>query len=85
MLVKALDEEDARHKLLPGFKSYAEPYLNSAGLLVRWQFEKFLDVYSTDVPSLQAFLHDEGVEVFSELGNRKLKPGFEWLRLESGS
>jgi len=78
MLVKALDEEDAQRKLLPSCKSYAEPYLNSAGLLVRWQFEKFLDAYSTDVSLLEAFLHDEGVEVFSELGNQKLKPGTEW-------
>ena len=78
MLVKAVDEEDAQRKLLPSFESYTVPYLNSAGLLVRWQFEKFLDAYSTDVISLEAFLHDEGVEVFSELGNRKLKPGTEW-------
>ncbi|MDQ2794857.1 MAG: DUF4288 domain-containing protein, partial [Bacteroidota bacterium] len=74
MLVKALDQEDAQRKLLPSFESYSEPYLNSAGLLVRWRFEQFLDAYLTDVASLKAFLNDEGVEVFSELGNRKLKP-----------
>jgi hypothetical protein len=78
MLVLARDEEDAQRKLLPGFESYAEPYLNSAGLLVRWQFEKFLDAYSTSVTSLEAFRHDEGVEVFSELGQRKLQPGTAW-------
>ena len=38
MLVKALNEEDAQRKLLPGFEHYAEPYLNVAGLLVWWQF-----------------------------------------------
>ncbi|GAB3722231.1 hypothetical protein GCM10027594_02870 [Hymenobacter agri] len=78
MLVLAQDEEDAQRKLLLGFEKYAEPYLNAAGLLVRWQFERFLDAYSTDVVSLKAFLSDEGVEVFSELGNRKLQPGMEW-------
>ena len=80
LLVKAVDEEEAHRKLLPGFDSYAEPYLNSAGLLVRWQFEEFLDAFATDVSSLETFLRDEGVEVFSELRNRKLKPEMEWHR-----
>ncbi|GAA4024197.1 hypothetical protein GCM10022409_05190 [Hymenobacter glaciei] len=78
LLVKAADEEEAHRKLLPSFASYAEPYLSSAGLLVRWQFEEFLDAYETDVSSLDAFLRDEGVEVFSELGTRKRKAGYEW-------
>lgn len=80
LLVKAVDEEEAQHKLLPSFDNYAEPYLNSAGLLVRWQFEEFLDAYATGVSSLEAFLCNEGVEVHSKLGNRKLKAGFGWQR-----
>ncbi|MES2732577.1 MAG: DUF4288 domain-containing protein [Bacteroidota bacterium] len=80
MLICALDQEDAQQKLLKSLESYAKPYLNSSGRLVRWKFEKFLDAYSTDIYSADDFMNDKGVEVYSELGNRKLKPELEWQR-----
>ncbi len=78
MLIRALDEEDARKKLLKAFESYAEPYLGATGRLVRWKFETFLDAYCTSVHSVDDFSGEAGVEVFSELRNRKLKPEHVW-------
>lgn len=78
LVIKAFTEEEAKQKLLPSFEAYAEPYLNSAGLLVRWQFETFIDSYCTDIQSVDAFLSEQGVEVFSTLNNRRLRTGMEW-------
>lgn len=78
VLIKALDEEDARKKLLKAFESYGEPYLGASGKLVRWKFETFLDAYCTSVHSVEDFSGEAGVEVFSELRNRKLKPEQVW-------
>jgi hypothetical protein len=78
VLIKALDQEEAQKKLLKSFESYEEPYLGASGRLVRWKFEKFLDAYSTSVYSAEDFSREEGVEVFSELRNRKIKPEHVW-------
>ncbi|GAB3636104.1 hypothetical protein GCM10027422_16940 [Hymenobacter arcticus] len=78
LVVKAFTEEEAQQKLLPGFESYAEPYLNGAGLLVRWQFEAFTNSYCLDFQSADAFLSAQGAEVFSTLHNRRLRPDGEW-------
>ena len=78
LVIRALTEEEAKHKLLPNFEAYAEPYLNSAGLLVRWQFEAFTDSYCLDIQTVDAFLSEQGVEVFSTLNNRRLRAGIEW-------
>lgn len=79
LLVAALDEEDARQRLLPTFASYAEPYLGAGGRLVRWQFEAFLDAYEVEAGPLAAQLTPEGLEVFSETKSRRLKREFAWL------
>lgn len=78
LVIRALTEEEARQKLLPSFDAYAEPYLNSAGLLVRWQFEAFTDSYSLDIQAIDAFSSEQGIEVFSTLNNRRLRAGMEW-------
>jgi hypothetical protein len=78
LVIRALTEEEAKQKLLPSFEAYAEPYLNSAGLLVRWQFETFTDSYCLDIQGVDAFLSGQGVEVFSTLNNRRLRVGTEW-------
>jgi hypothetical protein len=78
LVIKAFTEEEAKQRLLPSFETYAEPYLNSAGLLVRWQFETFIDSYCTSVQSADAFLSEQGVEVFSTLNNRRLRAEMEW-------
>lgn len=78
LVVRALTEEEAQQKLLPNFEAYAEPYLNAAGLLVRWHFEAFTDSYCLDIQTVDAFLSEQGVEVFSTLHNRRLRSGMEW-------
>ncbi|WP_198172959.1 DUF4288 domain-containing protein [Hymenobacter ginkgonis] len=78
LVIRAPTEEEAKQKLLPSFEAYAEPYLNSAGLLVRWQFEVFTDSYYLDIQEVDAFLGGQGVEVFSTLNNRRLRTGMNW-------
>ena len=78
LLVRALTREEAEAKLLPSFARYEEPYLNSAGYLVRWHFEGFVDSYQLDVNTADALLNEEGVEVFSSLHQRRLRAAMEW-------
>ncbi|MFD1470339.1 DUF4288 domain-containing protein [Hymenobacter caeli] len=78
LLIRAPTEEEAKQKLLRSFEAYAEPYLNSAGLLVRWQFEAFTDSYCLDINSSEELLSEQGVEIFSTLGNRRLRMGMDW-------
>lgn len=78
LLIRAPTEEEAKQKLLRSFEVYAEPYLNSAGLLVRWQFEAFTDSYCLDINSSEELLSEQGVEIFSTLGKRRLRLGMGW-------
>lgn len=78
LLVAAPDEEAARQQLRPTFASYAEPYLNSAGQLVRWQFEEFLDAYEVAAGPLAGLLGTAGLEVFSKTKSRRLTPALAW-------
>jgi len=78
LLIAALDEEEARCKLRPTFATYAEPYLNSAGCLVRWQFEEFLAAYEVAAGPLAGLLSPEGLEIFSQTSRRRLTPERAW-------
>ena len=77
-MVKAFDEAEAQRRLLPTFDDYARPYLNSAGYLVRWQFEQFLDAYEVGAASLAVLPAEGYLEVFSKTGRRKLTPDRQW-------
>jgi hypothetical protein len=78
LLIAAPDEEEARRRLRPTFAGYAQPYLNSAGYLVRWQFEAFLDAYEVAAGPLAELLGPEGLEVFSQTSRRQLMPARAW-------
>lgn len=78
MVVKALDEEDAKRKLLLEFEAYATPCLGGGGRLVRFQFEKFLRADWLNFASLDVAA-EEGFEVFSTLKYRQLRSGMEWF------
>ncbi|MBI3134645.1 MAG: DUF4288 domain-containing protein [Bacteroidetes bacterium] len=78
VLVKAHSFEDAYKKIEKQKKSYAEPYLNSSGELVRWKTESLDDCYLTDICTLEDLDNPEGVEVFSALKNRRLTPERYW-------
>ncbi|GAB3839033.1 DUF4288 domain-containing protein [Hymenobacter jeollabukensis] len=79
LIITADSEAEAKKKLAADFEAYAKPYLNSAGRLVRWQFEAFLDTYRVDIESVNEFAGASGVEVFSKLKRRRIRPDREWL------
>jgi hypothetical protein len=78
VLVKAADEESAKQKLLKSFEAYAEPYMSASGRLVRYQFEEFVVVYSVYVDTIDDFLSDSGVEVYSQIRSRRITPASVW-------
>jgi hypothetical protein len=71
VLVRAASFKDAVRRLRTYWRQYARPHLNSDGLLVRWQLEEIVDVYST----LETDVDDTGFEVYSRLSERRMKRG----------
>lgn len=74
VMVKAISFEDAESKLQPKFKKYGMPYLNPHGFMARWKFERVLDVYEVGDEEI----NPRGVEVFSVLTQRRMKPEHAW-------
>ncbi|WP_342644749.1 DUF4288 domain-containing protein [Mucilaginibacter sp. CSA2-8R] len=74
VIVKAKTGEDAIAKLEETKESYSQPYLNSDGRLVSWNIESFDDYYETDIRSVQDLNNPDGVEVYSHLRSRKIRP-----------
>jgi hypothetical protein len=74
VLVRARSFQDAERRLQQEWREYASPYLNEDGGLVRWQCEKIVDVYSISEMDLEA----KGIEVYSKLGTRRMKPRDSW-------
>lgn len=74
VLVKARDFEDAERRLEPEFAAYGQPYFNEDWELVRWHFERVLDVYLTNLDRLDP----AGTEVYSALRSRRMRPEYEW-------
>jgi hypothetical protein len=74
VLVRASGFEDAERRLEKQWRQYAAPYINPAGELVRWKLEKVLDVYATR----ETEIDPEGTEVYSKLGQRRMRREYEW-------
>jgi hypothetical protein len=74
VMVKAISFQDAENKLQPEFKQYGTPYLNPHGCMARWKFERVLDVYEVGDEKIDP----QGVEVFSVLAQRRMKPKYAW-------
>jgi hypothetical protein len=74
MAVHAYDPEDAKRRLAPMWREYAEPYLNPAGELVRWQLVAIQDVYE----GYDEVLDPRGSEIYSRLRRVRLKPEYRW-------
>ncbi|HEY1661265.1 MAG TPA: DUF4288 domain-containing protein [Verrucomicrobiae bacterium] len=74
VMVKATCFEDAENRLQSEFKKYEAPYLNSHGHMVRWKFERVLHVYEVG----DEIIDPRGVEVFSVLARRRIKPEYAW-------
>lgn len=74
VIVRALSPDDAVERLGPTWNKYAEPYLNPAGYLVRWQFVEIKDVFGL----FDDQLSPKGTEVYSRLRTVRVKPEYEW-------
>ena len=74
VMVRATSIQDAENKLQPEFEQYGTPYLNPHGYMVRWKFERVLDVYEVGDEKIDP----RGVEVFSLLAQRRMKPKYMW-------
>jgi hypothetical protein len=74
VLVKALSPEHAVARLGPTWNKYAEPYLNPAGYLVRWQCVEIKDVFAL----FDGQVSPKGTEVYSRLRTVKVKPEYQW-------
>ena len=72
IIVKAKSTKSAKKKVIKGLKKDSKPYLNSDGRLVRWKFEKIVDVYETYFDKSKELNDKFGAEVFSVLNSRKL-------------
>ena len=70
LLVRAESFEDAERRLKKVWREYATPYLNSYGHMVSWSLDRVVDVYDLR----ETDLDPSGVEVFSRLGKRRLRP-----------
>jgi hypothetical protein len=80
MLVKANDAADAVRRLDTVWASYATPYMNPAGRLVRWKLMSVRDVY--ELPNDE--LSSTGTEVYSRLRTSSMKPEYRWRLDRSG-
>lgn len=67
-----------KRRLEPEFAAYGEPYFNENWQLVRWRFERVLDVYETNLERLEP----TGSEVYSTLRSRRMRPEYEWHPLQ---
>lgn len=70
LLVRAWDFDDAVKRLEPEFAHYEQSYFNSDWQIVRWKFERVLDVYKTDLLKIDP----HGTEVFSQMKERRMRP-----------
>lgn len=74
VVVRASSFEDAKKRLRKQWREYATPYLNSEGQMVSWSLDKVIDVYNTD----ETELDPAGAEVYSKLGQRRMRPEYVW-------
>jgi len=74
LVFRAQGPEAAKRKLKAESALYGQPYLNPDGYMVRWAFERILDVYDL----YDEEFNPEGTEVASVLKERRMKPEFEW-------
>lgn len=79
VLVQASTPDEAVTRLRKPFATYGSPYLNPRGHMVRWAFEKVLDVYSTS----EERIDPAGTEVFSQLRKRRMRPEHVWTTVTS--
>lgn len=56
------------------FRQYEMLSLTTTGEFFRWTFEAILDIYETFIDAVDP----DGMEVYSEMKTRRMKPEYEW-------
>ena len=74
LVVKATSPEDAIERLEPEWKAYAEPYVAVGGRRVRWQLDQVVSIFEL----IDQRIDPRGTEVYSKLGQRRMRPEYEW-------
>lgn len=74
LLVQARSFKDAERKAMPEFRQYGMLSRTTTGHFWRWTFEAILDIYETDIDAIDP----KGMEVYSEMKKRRMKPEYEW-------
>jgi hypothetical protein len=81
LLVKAYDGADAERIAKREFKEYGEYiYLNENLQMVRWYFDKIIDIYEVDIFNDKP--DPKGTEIYSRLRWRKFTPENEWYPIK---
>ena len=78
ILIKAENHDDAKSKILKCYDKKVEAYMNSNGQLVRWRFDGILDIYESNLHEKSQLDDREGVEVYSRLVTKKIRPEYVW-------
>ncbi|MFD3001942.1 DUF4288 domain-containing protein [Pontibacter toksunensis] len=78
VLLKAKNEEEAEKKALDILPKQEEPFLNSDKRYVWFKFEEIIDIQEMYARELKD-LDKDGIELYSERKDRRMKPGDEWL------
>ncbi len=74
LLVQARSFEAAERKAMREFRQYGLVTLTTTGHFYRWTFEAILDIYETFIDEIDP----NGMEVYSEMKKRRIKPEYEW-------
>lgn len=74
LLVQARSFDDAERKAMREFRQDEMLSLTTTGHFFRWAFETILDVYQTYIDKIDP----SGMEVYSEMKKRRMKPQYEW-------
>jgi hypothetical protein len=74
VLVRATSPDDARRRLARIWNTYAEPYMNPDGYLVRWKLISVQDVYALS----DSEIDPRGTEVYSRLKRVRMRPEYRW-------
>jgi hypothetical protein len=81
LLVQARSFKDAERKAMREFRRYGMLTLITTGHFFRWTFEAILDVYETYIDEMDP----TGMEVYSEMRTRRLKPEYQWHPSDRGA
>lgn len=78
ILFRAHSIEDAHQQLTQYTRQLARPYINSDKRWVRWQYDRVLDAYESDLPGTVEVDEAGGTEVFSTFKRRRRRPADYW-------